>query len=90
MKALSRVFILENPGSTLDPKIIPKQCLMELVTPNEASTIDEAFERAKKLKKKRGLQIQATQSVRREILQAFPKENQRQEEGAALESNQKP
>ena len=90
MKALSRAFILENPDSTLDPKIIPKQCLMELVTPNEASTIDEAFERAKKLKKKRGLQIQATQSVRREILQAFPKENQRQEEGAALESNQKP
>ena len=89
MKALSRAFILENPDSTLDPKIIPKQCLMELATPNEASTIDEAFERAKKLKK-RGLQIQATQSVRREILQAFPKENQRQEEGAALESNQKP
>ena len=89
MKALSRAFILENLDSRLDPKIIPKQCLMELVTPNEASTIDEAFERAKKLKK-RGLQIQATQSVRREILQAFPKENQRQEEGAALESNQKP
>ena len=53
MKALSRAFILENPDSTLDPKIIPKQCLMELVTPNEASTIDEAFERAKKLKKTR-------------------------------------
>ena len=52
MKALSRAFILENPDSTLDPKIIPKQCLMELVTPNEASTINEAFERAKKLKKK--------------------------------------
>ena len=34
------------------------------------------------------LQTQATQSVRPEILQAFPKENQRQEEGAALESNQ--
>ena len=50
MKALSRAFILENPDSTLDPKIIPKQCLMELVTPNEASTINEAFERAKKLK----------------------------------------
>ena len=47
MKALSRAFILENPDSTLDPKIIPKQCLMELVTPNEASTINEAFERAK-------------------------------------------
>ena len=89
MKALSRAFILENPDSTLDPKIIPKQCLMELVTPNEASTINEAFERAKKLKK-RGLQTQATQSVRREILQAFPKESQRQEEGAALESTQKP
>ena len=54
MKALSRAFILENPDSTLDPKIIPKQCLMELVTPNEASTINEAFERAKKFKKKRG------------------------------------
>ena len=53
MKALSRAFILENPDSTLDPKIIPKQCLMELVTPNEASTINEAFERAKKLKKTR-------------------------------------
>ena len=89
MKALSRAFILENPDSTLDPKIIPKQCLMELVTPNEASTINEAFERAKKMKKRR-LQTHATQSVRREILQAFPKENQRQEEGAALESNQKP
>ena len=91
MRALSRAFILENPDSTLDPKIIPKQCLMELVTPNEASTINEAFERAKKLKtKKRRLQTHATQSVRREILQAFPKEIQRQEEGAALESNQKP
>ena len=53
MRALSRAFILENPDSTLDPKIIPKQCLMELVTPNEASTINEAFERAKKLKKTR-------------------------------------
>ena len=91
MRALSRAFILENPDSTLDPKIIPKQCLMELVTPNEASTINEAFERAKTFKnKKRGLQTQATQSVRREILQAFPKESQRQEEGAALESNPKP
>ena len=65
MKALSRAFILENPDSTLDTTIIPMQCLMELVTPNEASTINEAFERAKKLKKQRGLQTQATQSVRR-------------------------
>ena len=39
MKALSRAFILENPDITLDPKIIPKECLMELVTPNEASTL---------------------------------------------------
>ena len=48
MKALSRAFILENPDSTLDTNIIPKECLMELVTPNEASTINETFERAKK------------------------------------------
>ena len=50
-RALSRAFILENPDSTLDPKIVPRQCLMELVTPNEAATINEAFERAKQLKK---------------------------------------
>ena len=49
MKALSRAFIMENPDSTLDPNIIPKQCLLELVTPNEASTINEAFERAKNI-----------------------------------------
>ena len=48
MKALSRAFISENPDSTLDTKIIPRQCLMELVTPNEASTINEAFERMEK------------------------------------------
>ena len=47
MRALSRAFLLENPDSTLDHNIIPKQCLMELVTPNEASTINEAFEHAK-------------------------------------------
>ena len=46
MKALSRAFIMEHPDSTLDPKIIPKHCLMELVTPNEASTVNLAFERA--------------------------------------------
>ena len=59
---------------------------MELVTPNEASAINDVFERAKKLKKKRGLQTRATQSVRREILQAFCNEARQQEEGAALES----
>ena len=47
MKALSRAFIMENPDSTLDTKTIPKHCLMELVTPNEASTINDVFERAK-------------------------------------------
>ena len=45
MKALSRAFILANPDITLDTNIIPNQCLLELVTPNEASTINEAFER---------------------------------------------
>ena len=54
MKALSRDFILGNLDSSLHPNIIPKQCLMELVTPNEASTINEAFERAKKLKNNEG------------------------------------
>ena len=63
MKALSRAFILENPDTTLEPKIIPKQCLMELVTPNEASTIHKAFERAIFLKRR--LQPHATQNVRR-------------------------
>ena len=92
MRALGRAFLLENPDSTLDHKIIRKQCLMELVTPNEASAINEAFERAKRFfffKKKRRLQTHATQSVRREILQALSKK-QRQEEGAALESKQEP
>ena len=52
MRALGRAFIIENPDITLDPKIIPKQCLMDLVTPNEASTINDVFERAKnKIKK---------------------------------------
>ena len=91
MKALSRAFIMENPDSPLEPKMIPKQCLMELVTPNEASTINEAFERATKLKNKtRGLQTRATQNIRRESLQAFPQLSRRQEEGAALESSPKP
>ena len=88
MRALSRAFILEDPDSTLDPNIIPKQCLMELVTPNEASTINEAFERAKN--KKRRLHPHATHSVRRTLLQAFPYTTQRQEEGAALDNNQEP
>ena len=89
MMALGRAFIPENPGSTLDPTIIPKQCLMELVTPNEASTINEAFDRANQYKTRR-LQTRATQSVHRDILQAFPYQTQRQEEGAALESKQEP
>ena len=46
MRELSLAFILENLDRTLDPNIIPKQCLIELVTPNEASTINEAFELA--------------------------------------------
>ena len=73
MKALSRAFILENPDSTLDPKIIPKQCLMELVTPNEASTIDEAFERAKKLKKHEGCRYKQRKASVEKFFKPFPK-----------------
>ena len=73
MKALSRAFMLENPDSTLDPKIIPKQCLMELVTPNEASTIDEAFERAKKLKKTEGCRHKQRKASVEKFFKPFPK-----------------
>ena len=77
MKALSRAFILENPDSTLDPKIIPKQCLMELVTPNEASTINEAFERAKnffyKKKKNEGCRHKQRKASVEKFFKPFPK-----------------
>ena len=79
MKALSRAFILEIPDSTLDPKLIPKQCLTELVTPNEASTINEAFERAKKsLKKTKAADTRNAKRPSRNSSSLFPKQSQRQ------------
>ena len=72
MKALGRAFILENPDSTLDPKVIPKQCLMELVTPNEASTLDEAFEKMKKLKKNEGCRYKQRKESVEKFFKPFP------------------
>jgi len=73
IKALSRASILENPDSTLDHTIIPKQCLMELVTPNEASTINEAFERCRKHKKKEGVIEQQRIASVDKFFKAVPK-----------------
>ena len=53
VNTLNKAYHLENPDSTVDPKVIPKQCLMELVNPREASEIHQTFERARKIKKTR-------------------------------------
>ena len=88
VKPLNKAYHLENPDSTVDPKVIPKQCLMELVNPREASEIHQTFERARKIKKKRGSNHKATKGECGEVLQSAPEEGQRrhQEESATLES----
>ena len=87
MKALSRAFIMEHPDSTLDPKIIPKHCLMELVTPNEASAINDVFERAKKLKKTRAADTSNAKRPSRNsssLLQRSPPARRRRRAGKHL------
>ena len=73
MRALSRAFILENPDNTLDHKIIPEQCSVELVTPNEASTINEAFECAKQLKANEGCRHEQRKASVAKFFKPFPK-----------------
>ena len=63
---------------------------MELVTPNEASTINEVFERANNLKQNEGCRHTQRKASVEKFFKPFPKKNQRQEEGAALESKQEP
>ena len=67
VKPLNKAYHLENPDSTVDPKVIPKQCLMELVNPREASEIHQTFERARKIKKN----AEATTKQRRESVEKF-------------------
>ena len=51
MKALNKAHVMEHPEGEMDLKLIPKDCLMQLVKHNEAQEIDKDYARARQEQK---------------------------------------
>ena len=49
-KCLHKAYVLENPGCGQDPRIVPKDVLIELVTPNEAKDVHTFYSNSKATK----------------------------------------